>query len=165
MIVYLIPIIIIIIDQVTKILIFKNIPLNNEVSIFGDILIFQHIQNEGVAFGISLGNLKLLIFIITIIMIFFISGIFLKSIQDKSLDRYPLSFILGGAIGNIIDRGISFYSDHYSGVIDFIKIGFNGKYWYVFNIADIAITLGVIIFFIIEINKYKAEQHNNGNIQ
>mgnify|MGYP001371181506 CR=1 FL=1 len=68
----------------------------------------------------------------------------------------PLAFILGGAIGNCIDRILVFIPYfNYNGVIDFIDIGIKNFRWYVFNIADASITCGVLFYlFILYKNKY-----------
>ena len=66
-------------------------------------------------------------------------------------ERLSLNFILGGAIGNLIDRGFTLFNlFDYRGVIDFIDLGITGIYrWpYIFNVADMSVTIGIIIFII-----------------
>ena len=70
----------------------------------------------------------------------------LAVILSDSIECLPWSFILGGAIGNCIDRiMVLIPGSGYNGVIDFIDIGLNQYRWYVFNIADASITIGLII--------------------
>ena len=67
-------------------------------------------------------------------------------IRTDHIERFPISFILGGAIGNAIDRILILIPGfRYNGVIDFIDVGFNQYRWYIFNIADASITIGLIV--------------------
>ena len=165
MIIYFLPIIIVIIDQLSKLYILNNIPINTSVEVVSNILIFQHLQNDGIAFGISLGNFKGIVLAITIIIICIVVYLLSLSIKNNSPDKYPLAFIVGGAIGNAIDRILVYLLDSYTGVIDFIYVGLNEsiRYPWVFNVADIAITIGLILFFIFEISKYINEQRYSRN--
>jgi len=61
---------------------------------------------------------------------------------------HGLGFILGGAIGNLIDRSYIFFAWPYEGVVDFIDIGVGGFRWYTFNIADSAVTIGVVLYLL-----------------
>ena len=65
--------------------------------------------------------------------------------------------ILGGAIGNLIDRSTIFFTEHYQGVVDFIDVGIGVNRWYTFNIADSAVTLGIILYFLHTLFTYKPE--------
>ena len=77
---------------------------------------------------------------------------FVLQIMYDSIEKIPLGFILGGAIGNAIDRVlVLFPSSGYIGVIDFIDIGINNYRWYIFNMADTFITVGIIIYFILQL--------------
>jgi len=165
LIIYFLPIIIIIVDQLSKLYVLNNIPLNTYVEVFSDILFFQHIQNDGIAFGISLGNFQGVVLAITLIIIGVVVYLLSLSVKNNSTDKYPLAFIVGGAIGNAIDRILVYFLDSYNGVIDFIYIGINEniRYPWVFNVADIAITIGLILFFIFEISKYINEQKYSRN--
>ena len=125
MLIYFLPIIIIVIDQLSKLYVLNNIPLNTYIEVFSDILIFQHIQNDGIAFGISLGNFQGIVLAITLIIIGVVVYLLSLSIKNNSTDKYPLAFIVGGAIGNAIDRILVYFLDSYNGVVDFIYVGFN----------------------------------------
>ena len=59
-----------------------------------------------------------------------------------------LGLILGGAVGNLIDRSYIFFSGTYNGVVDFIDVGVGEFRWYIFNIADTAVTVGVILYLL-----------------
>jgi len=132
-------------DRISKIYIIyldkKNIGIDIFTSKFLDIHL---IWNEGIAFGLfSFDNAStynsLTIFIVIIILF-----IFLMLRQSEGLKRYSLIMILGGAIGNVFDRII------YKGVPDFIDFHINNFHWFIFNIADIFITIGVIFMISLE---------------
>ena len=103
------------------------------------------IWNEGIAFGLfsfdknSLYNFLTLFIAIIIIIIFFM---FIKSTGFK---KYSLLIILGGALGNVFDRIL------YKSVPDFIDFHINEFHWFIFNVADIFITIGVIFMILIEL--------------
>ena len=125
-----------IIDQLSKIYINYNYHklLNNDFII----LTIDYVRNYGAAFNIFAGSrlfLTLISIISTIILSYFI---FIS--ENKFINKYSLSFILAGSIGNGIDRILNGY------VIDFIKIKFID--FPVFNIADIVINIGVFILII-----------------
>ena len=132
-------------DRISKIYIIyldkKNIGIDIFTSKFLDIHL---IWNEGIAFGlfsfdhVSMYN-SLTIFIVIIILF-----IFLMLKHSEGLKRYSLIMILGGAMGNVFDRII------YKGVPDFIDFHINNFHWFIFNIADIFITIGVIFVISLE---------------
>ena len=125
-----------IIDQLSKI----YIDLNYNKLLRKDLLVFtiDLVRNYGAAFNILSGNRLLLSFISIISTIILSYFIFIS--ENKFINRYGLSFILAGSIGNGIDRILNGY------VIDFIKIKFVD--FPVFNIADIVINIGVCILII-----------------
>ena len=125
-----------IIDQLSKI----YIDLNYHKLLSKDLLVFtiDLVRNYGAAFNILSGNRLLLSFISIISTIILSYFIFIS--ENKFINRYGLSFILAGSIGNGIDRILNGY------VIDFIKIKFVD--FPVFNIADIVINIGVCILII-----------------
>ena len=120
-------------DQFTKI----YINLNINKSLNKDLLLFtiEFVRNYGAAFNILSGSRLFLSFISVISTIILSYFIFIK--ENKLINKYGLSFILAGSIGNGIDRILNGY------VIDFIKIKFIN--FPVFNIADILINIGVLI--------------------
>ena len=111
------------------------------------------IWNEGIAFGLlsfNHGNLYNLLTILIAVIILVICFMIFKS---SGIKKYFLIFILGGALGNIYDRIF------FNAVPDFIDFHINGFHWFIFNVADIFISLGVIfmIFFEIIDNNRKKE--------
>ena len=147
-----IPTIIVLIDQISKIAI-KNYWLKNDlfysqINIIGNFLRFSFIENPGIAFGIDTSKFHVFITFITIAAIFFIVYYLYSLIKINSNESLSWSFILGGAIGNCIDRIFVLIPNiGYKGVIDFIDIGINQYRWYIFNVADVSITIGLMIYF------------------
>jgi len=127
---------IVLIDQLTKFLALRFLSSQTPLSIVPKVLDFTLVKNPGVAFGLFSGFAPLLFTLITcsLVFLFFIAN---RSHHEASLSsRWALSLILGGAIGNWIDRL------RFAAVIDFIDF----RVWPVFNIADSAITIGVCLF-------------------
>ena len=150
MIVSLIIIIITIIcDQLSKYFIFGAQPH----SVIGELLWFQSEKNTGAAFSMLSGNNVLFIIITLIATAILFYFIFSKNILTKKLEKISLSLIVGGAIGNLIDRILFAY------VRDFIYLKFIN--FAVFNIADSAITIGAILL-IISILFFNKKEEKNG---
>ena len=96
------------------------------------------IWNEGIAFGLLSFSDKFFYHILTFFIGVVILTILVMLNNSEGLKKYSLLMILGGALGNLFDRIL------YKSVPDFIDIHFNGFHWFIFNIADIFITIGVI---------------------
>ena len=139
--------IVVILDQLTKIWVKNNFSLFESRNIIGDFLRFSYVENPGIAFGIRLGNLKVLVTVISIAIATYLAFLLYNSKQLVYLEKFSLSLILGGAVGNLIDRILIYVPNStYNGVIDFIDVGVSGHRWYIFNIADSAVTMGIIIY-------------------
>ena len=125
-------------DFVTKNYAITNLLLNHSEAI-NTYLNFTLAFNYGAAFSFlsDAGGWQRWFFVIfSIIVVFFISYILIK---DKESEYISYSLVLGGALGNLYDRIFLGY------VIDFIEFHYNDFYWPIFNIADIAISIGVIL--------------------
>ena len=103
------------------------------------------IWNEGIAFGLLSFNEKIFYNLLTFIILIIILIIFFMVLKSYGLKKYSLLMILGGALGNVYDRIF------YGAVPDFIDFHIGNFHWFIFNVADIFITLGVIFMIIIEI--------------
>ena len=149
-------------DQLSKILVKLNLTKYQRVDILGDFLRFTYVENQGIAFGIDTSQFHLLIILLTLSAIFIL--IYYKQSSSIKYEKNPLILIIGGAIGNAIDRiCVLIPSFNYFGVIDFIDIGFGYYRWFIFNLADTFITIGVILYFILhyKFNKeYNATSRN-----
>ncbi len=110
------------------------------------------IWNEGIAFGLFSFSDTIAYNLITLIIIFIIFFIVILIIKTEKIDRFFLLMVLSGALGNLYDR------IYYKAVPDFIDIYFGDLHWFIFNIADIFITLGVIMLILIEV--FKTDKNN-----
>ena len=147
---------IVIIDQATKMIIKNSMHLKESISILGDVIRLTYIKNPGMAFGIQIGG-KLFYSIFASIACLIIL-VFLFEIKPENFwSRFALTSILGGAIGNLIDRIA------YSEVVDFIDIRIIR--WPVFNFADIAITIGMIILISVVIFEKKREESEEEQLE
>lgn len=102
------------------------------------------IWNEGIAFGLFSFTEKTFYNFLTIIIFIIILVIFFMIIKSRGLKKYSLIMILGGAAGNFFDRVAT------KAVPDFIDLHVGDFHWFIFNIADVFITLGVILMIILE---------------
>ncbi len=135
--IFLISSAVIILDIITKKMIISNIGPGDVIDIF-PFLRIVFVKNTGAAFGMfaSLGNTFFIV--VTLLAIVFII-LYLRSIS-KGLEQLALSLILGGAIGNFIDRVTV------GDVTDFIDFYIGTWHWPAFNVADSALTVGITIF-------------------
>ena len=160
-------VIVIIVDQITKILVMKNIPLYTVgASFFGDFLRIIHVANTGVAFSVgatwSETARRFLFSLIPLIVIGIVIAIYFRNNSWTKLQRWAIMGIVGGGLGNLIDR---FFRAE--GVVDFIDVKFYGLFglerWPTFNVADSAVVvcgIMLVISFLISIIKEqkKSEQ-------
>ena len=143
---FIILMIIFFIDRLTKIYILKLAELENSVDIYlTSYLNLYLIWNKGIAFGLLSMNESLIYNIITAIIGIIILIIFFMIWKKDNIERFFLVLIAGGAIGNFYDRVV------YMAVPDFIDLHFQGFHWFVFNVADIFITIGVFCLILVEL--------------
>jgi signal peptidase II len=130
-------------DQLTKYIVNRTMPLHYSIPIIDNFFSLTYIRNTGAAFGIFSGSheafrLPFLI-IVSLIAIGFIFTMLKRLRESETGLTIALAFILGGAIGNLIDRVI------YGEVIDFLDVYWANYHWPAFNLADSFITIGVCI--------------------
>lgn len=130
---------VIVVDYISKQIILRSVPLFEGVSVL-PFLRIVNIWNEGAAFGLfaNLGN-RFFIFLSFIAIICIV--IYTMKVMSR-LELFSLSVIIGGAAGNLLDRII------HGKVIDFIDFYIGSWHWPAFNVADSALTVGVILFVI-----------------
>ena len=109
------------------------------------------VWNKGIGFGLFsfdqtyiYNGITLFILLINLIIVFLI-------FREKNINSYFLSLILGGSLGNLFDRY------YYGAVPDFIDLNYNGYHWFIFNVADIFITIGIICLILGEFLNYKKQ--------
>lgn len=143
-------------DQLSKGYITSHFHLGQSISLLGDFLKITYIQNPGGVFGTKIGSGNFYTFI-SLVAILIVLLVYFRMINQKATFKIALGLILGGAIGNLIDRF------RFGEVVDFLDVDFfninlppfkflffkfNGFYldrWPVFNLADSAVTVGLII--------------------
>ena len=134
------------IDRLTKIYILKIAEVKDAVDIYvTTYLNFYLIWNKGIAFGLFSFNERFIYNIITVIILVITTAILIMIMKNKGFKKYSLMFVLGGSLGNVFDR------IYYSAVPDFIDFHINDFHWFVFNVADIFITLGIVFLIFDEI--------------
>ena len=133
---------IIVLDQWSKWVIKTSFNLYESKPVIQDFLHFTYVTNDGMAFGLSFPGGKHVLLIMTILLTGFIVGFLWKEKNGHPLIKYGLALILSGAIGNLIDRLL------YGKVVDFLDLMIGNFHWYIFNIADSSVTIGMILFII-----------------
>ncbi|EEL80794.1 Lipoprotein signal peptidase [Bacillus cereus AH1271] len=141
MIYYVIALFVIAIDQISKWLIVKNMELGTSIPIIDNVLYITSHRNRGAAWGI-LENKMWFFYIITVVFVAFIVIYMKKYAKTDKLLGISLGLILGGAIGNFIDRVFR------QEVVDFIHVYIFSYNYPVFNIADSALCIGVVLIII-----------------
>ena len=132
-------------DRISKIyVIYLNKKLFGSEIFSSKFININLIWNEGIAFGLFSFNEEILYNILTTFIFIIILIIFIMTIKSNGFNKYSLLMILGGAVGNFYDRLL------YKAVPDFIDLHFHDFHWFIFNIADIFITLGVFCVILLE---------------
>ena len=132
----------VIVDQVIKLIVSHLITLNTEIKIIPGFFYLANVHNEGAAFSVLNGS-RLFLIIITIVAM---AVIYYSFIKDKKLDNkniFIVSMLMGGIIGNLIDRIIHGY------VVDYLGFIFGSYYYPIFNFADICIVVSIAIMIFI----------------
>ena len=137
-------------DRITKILILNIAEETGEVDIYiNSFLNLYLVWNQGIGFGLLsfdqehiYNSITILIILINFIIIYLIY-------LEKGIKTYFLLAILSGSLGNLFDR------IYYNAVPDFMDLNYKGFHWFIFNVADIFITLGIICLILAEIINYK----------
>jgi len=134
---------VVVFDQITKYLVRHNLDLHTPIPVIGDFFRLTYVENSGIVFGIKVGGalplFTVLSFVATILILYY----FFRERTNHLGIRISLALVLGGAIGNLIDRLI------FGQVVDFLDFGFGEYRFFVFNVADSAVTVGVILFLLL----------------
>ena len=135
-------VVIVTLDQWSKWAIKTSFQLYESKPVIQDIFHFTYVTNDGMAFGLSFPGGKHILLVMTILLTGFIVGFLWKEKDGHPLVKYGLALILSGAIGNLIDRLF------YGKVVDFLDVMVGNFHWYIFNVADSAVTVGMVLFII-----------------
>ncbi|GAB1611738.1 MULTISPECIES: signal peptidase II [Mammaliicoccus] len=144
-------VIIIALDQLTKYMIVKSLEIGDSVKVIKNLLYITSHRNEGAAWGILQGKMWLF-YIVTIVVLVILVMFFKSEGYGKPLIQFGLSLLIAGSIGNFIDR--LFRSE----VVDFIDTYIFGYNFPIFNVADAALTIGVIVLIIVILFEGKEEK-------
>ena len=135
-----------ILDRLTKLYVIHIDKIDSGTKIFSSkFLNIYLIWNEGIAFGLFSSNESSLYNFLTLFILIIILVILYMMTKSSGLKKYSLLMILGGAIGNVFDRII------YKAVPDFIDFHVGNFHWFIFNVSDIFISVGVILMVILEL--------------
>ena len=132
-------------DRLTKLYVIYLDKISSGSEIFASKFLNVYlIWNEGIAFGLFSFDQKNLYNYLTVIILIIVFVILFMLIKSQGIKKYALLMIFGGAIGNLFDR------IYYKAVPDFIDLHINNFHWFIFNIADIFITIGVFLMILSE---------------
>lgn len=129
---------VLILDQVTKAVVAHTMVQGQSISVVGDFFRITYIHNSGAAFGLNLGS-SLLHTLVSLVAMMALGWLFWSTPRGQRFTRVALSLVLGGALGNIVDR-VRIHE-----VIDFLDFGVSTLRWPVFNVADTFVTVGVLL--------------------
>ena len=140
-------------DRFSKIYILNLVEIESKIDIYiTSYLNLYLIWNKGIAFGLLSSEGSFIYNAVTLVIIFVSIVVLIMAIKTSGFIRYSFLFILGGSLGNIFDR------IYYTAVPDFIDLHINDFHWFIFNVADIFITIGVICLILDELFFYKKKQ-------
>ena len=139
-----IAIVVAVLDFITKRMIENSLERGQSVEVIGDFLRFTLGYNTGIAFGISLGDSsRIFLIAVTLLTMGLIVWLFRSVDASHKLQVIAFGFIMGGALGNLMDRAFG-----KQGVVDFIDVGIGPTRFWTFNIADSGITVGAILLIL-----------------
>ena len=142
-------------DRISKLYILSILENFGNVNInINSYINFVLVWNSGIAFGLLSFDQSEIYNLITIFIIFINLLIVYLIIKIKDIRAYFFLIVLGGSLGNLFDR------IYYSAVLDFIDISFKNFHWFIFNVADIFISIGIICLIFAELLIYKRNHEN-----
>jgi len=140
------PLGIVALDQVTKFLVIRKLPLYEDVPLISGLLSLQHVRNPGAVFGfLSSTNFPGKPYVFALLSAIALAALtyYARTIpREERLPRFALSLVIGGAIGNLIDRVRFGY------VVDFVKMYWENHVWPNYNVADSAISIGLVLLVV-----------------
>jgi len=167
---HLIAVVLVLLDQITKIWVkgfslfgvtHQGMQVGDSFPLIGDVVRITFVENAGMAFGITWGELKIVLTLITVVIATLLGVYLAKMKSAATLSRVAIMLLFAGAIGNLIDRmfyGV-FYNEgalFYGLVVDFIQVNipdvtlFDRTYthWPVFNVADSCVSVGIVLLIL-----------------
>lgn len=144
---------IILLDQIVKLLITHNLVVGESIKIINNFFYITYVNNSGAAWSILTGN-RILLIVITLLVLFIIYKYLIKDKKLQKIEQIIYGLLVGGVIGNLIDRVVRGY------VIDYLDFYIFNYDYPIFNIADAAIVIAVVllIYLIIKGDKYDSRR-------
>ena len=140
-------------DRISKFYVILQSEKNVSYDLFeSKFLNINLVWNEGIAFGLLSFDKDHLYNLLTILIIVLIIIIFFMILKSKGFKKYSLLMVLGGALGNLYDR------IYFKAVPDFIDFHIGNFHWFIFNVSDIFISLGVLLLISLELINNKKEK-------
>ncbi|HYG99238.1 MAG TPA: signal peptidase II [Terriglobales bacterium] len=140
---FLISLAVFVLDQFTKWLVAKDIPLHDTIAVIPGLFRLTHVQNRGAAFGLfddSPSEWKIAVLVVvSVVALVVVTALLWKNGHVITATGIGLALVLGGAIGNLCDRLIAGY------VVDFLDFYIGSYHWPAFNVADMAIVVGAFL--------------------
>ena len=137
-------------DRTSKLVVLNILEDKGSVDIYvNQFLNFFLVWNKGIGFGLFTSDQTIFYNIITFLIILINLVILYFALVEKGFKRYLFLMILGGSLGNLLDRL------YYRAVPDFIDLNYQGFHWFIFNVADIFITIGILCLIMFEVLNYK----------
>lgn len=137
----IIGIVVLAIDQLTKFLVATRMEIGDSIPVLGEYLKITSHRNSGAAWGIFEGRM-MFFYIVTVIVVIFLIYFYKSEAKDNLMMQTGITLLLAGAIGNFIDRLL------FQEVVDFIDVLIINYSFPIFNVADSALTIGVIVLLI-----------------
>lgn len=133
-------------DQITKAIVSAGLPIHGSVTIVRGLVDLTHVQNTGAAFGVlNAAEFPFKTSLLAMVAALALIGIAMYSARlapHQKIARLALALVLGGAVGNLIDRLLHGY------VVDFVDVYWGEHHFWAFNVADSAITIGVVLMMV-----------------
>ena len=141
-----VPIVIVVLDQLTKALVRSTVPLHASVTVIPGFMDFTHVRNTGAAFGLlNAADFPFKTVLIGVIAVAALVGVGMYAAslaRHEIMARVGLALIIGGAAGNLLDRIVA------GSVVDFVDVYWQTHHFWAFNVADSAISIGVAIMIL-----------------
>jgi signal peptidase II len=145
---FLFILLIFLLDQISKYFVLEYFnQSSNKTFVVNSFISFNFLWNNGIAFGLFQFEDRLFYNIFTFLILGVLIILFWLSSRREGIEKKSYLMILGGGLGNVFDRLM------YGSVIDFIDLNYKNFHWFIFNVADMFITLGVLILIYLELKK------------
>ena len=136
----LVSAVIVVIDQITKAVTRSTMMLGESKPVIQNFFHFTYVTNDGMAFGLNFPGGIYFFTSVSLLMTVFLGWYFWQQKESDLTLRLSLALILAGAIGNLIDRIL------FGTVVDFFDFMIGSYHWYIFNVADASVTIGMVLY-------------------